>query len=648
MNEDSGPFPKGMRTDPATNRVLSLGKMQPLRRIVTAFAAAAALALPVAATSAQDQVIHKSHAIAMHGEPKYGPDFQHFDYVNLDAPKGGTLRLSTIGTFDTFNPLNAKGTPSPTAGVETLLVASADEPFTKYGLLAVSMEWPEDRSWIIFHLRPEARWHDDMPVTPEDVVFSFEKLRTEGAPIYRFYFQSVTAVEKVGDHSVKFTFSEAENRELPLIVGELPIIAKHYWQDRDFTAATLEPPLGSGPYRVKAFEPGRFVSLERVKDYWGADIPVRRGTGNYDIIRYDYFRDDTIEREALKAGQIDYFDEFSAKEWATAYEVPVVHANLLKKERFLNESSGGMQAFYINTRRDLFKDRRVRRALAYAFDFQWTNKTVYYGQYQQPESYFAPTELAASGLPQGEELEILERYRGRIPEEVFTTPYTAPKTDGSGWPRKNLQTAFDLLAEAGWVVRDMKLVDAETGRPFAFEFLYRQQSQERVLLPFFHNLQRLGIEVRPRLVDTSQYINRFRSRDFDMIIFNNAQSLSPGNEQRDYWGSAAADSPASRNIAGIKDPVIDELIDLVIAAPSRESLVQRTRALDRVLLWGHYVIPQLIAPFDRILYWDKFGRPEITPLQGPSVDYWWIDAEKAASLPERRRNLEGAEAAQTN
>jgi microcin C transport system substrate-binding protein len=307
-----------------------------------------------------------------------------------------------------------------------------------------------------------------------------------------------------------------------------------------------------------------------------------------------------------------------------------------------------MQAFYMNTRRALFADRKVRQALAYAFDFEWTNKTAYYGQYEHPASFFAPTELAATGLPQGEELEILERYRGRVPEEVFTTPYVPPKTDGSGWPRENLQTAFDLLAEAGWVVRDMQLVNEETGEPFRFEFLYVSQAQERVLLPFFHNLERLGISVRPRLVDTSQYINRVRSRDFDMMIFNNAQALSPGNEQREYWNSLAADEPSSRNISGIKDPVVDELIELVISAPSRESLVQRTRALDRVLLWGHYVIPQLIAPFDRIVFWDKFGRPEITPLNGPSVLYWWIDKEKATSLPRRRRDLEGADSAQAD
>lgn len=592
------------------------------------------------ATEPASQAVYKSHAIAMHGEPKYGGDFTHFDYVNPNAPKGGSLRLSTTGTFDTFNSYNSKGTSGPGATAETLLVASEDEPFTKYGLLAESIEWPEDRSWIIFHLRPEAKWHDGMPVTVEDVIFSLNILREKGRPLYRFYYQSVEKAEKIGEHSVKFTFSGEENRELPLIVGELPILPKHYWEDKDFSAATLIPPLGSGPYKVGSFEPGRFVSLERVEDYWGEKIPVRLGRNNYDKIRYDYYRDRTIARQALKAGQVDYFAENSAKEWATAFEISSVRQGLLRKEKTLNKSSGGMQAFYMNSRRPLFKDPRVRQALAYAFDFQWTNKTVYYGQYEQPHSFFSPTELAATGLPAGEELEILNRYRGQLPEEVFTTPYVTPKTDGSGWPRNNLTRAFELLAKAGWVVRDLKLVNEETGEQFRFEFLYRDQAQERVLLPFFHNLERLGILVRPRLVDLSQYINRLRARDFDMMIFNNAQSLSPGNEQRDGWGSGAADQPDSRNIAGIKDPVVDELIELVISAPDRESLVQRTRALDRVLLWGHYVIPQLIAPFDRIVFWDKFGRPEILPLRGPNVLDWWIDEEKAKSLPERRRNLQ--------
>ncbi|MBE0533052.1 MAG: ABC transporter substrate-binding protein [Rhodospirillales bacterium] len=595
------------------------------------------IAAPLAAGAAEPI---KRHGIAMHGEPKYSPNFTHFDYVNPGAPKGGTLRLDGVsGTFDTFNPYNDKGTAASAVGLafDTLMVASADEPFTRYGLLAESFEVPEDRSWIVFHLRPEAHWHDGQPITAEDVEFSFRTLVEKGAPLYRFYYQSVTDIAVLDERTIKFTFAPGDNRELPLILGEMPVLPKHYWKDRDFTAAILEPPLGSGPYKVSRFEIGRFVDVERVKDYWGRDLPVMRGQYNYDSIRFVYFRDRTVTREALKAGRIDFFSENSAKEWAIAYDVDAVRGGFLKKERFLDKSSGGMQAFYMNTRRPIFSDRRVRQALAYAFDFQWTNKAIYYGQYEQPASYFAPTELAASGLPQGEELKILERYRGRVPDEVFTEVYTVPKTDGSGWPRENLKTAFAILAEAGWVVRDLKLVNAETGQPFSFEFLYGDQAQERVLLPFVHNLKRLGIDVRLRLVDTAQYINRFRATDFDMMILNNAQSLSPGNEQREYWGSEAADRPGSRNIAGIKDPAIDELIDLVIAAPTRESLIQRTRALDRVLLWGHYVIPQLIAPHDRFLFWDKFGRPTVTPLNGPSPYYWWIDPEKDRTLAERRR-----------
>ncbi len=610
------------------------------------FAVFAALVAFLGAFPALADDVPRTHAIAMHGEPKYGPDFTHFDYVNPDAPKGGTLRLDGISTtFDTLNPFNAKGTSSIAAGYiyDTLLVASADEPFTKYGLLAETVEVPKDRSWITFHLRPEARWHDGRPITAEDVKFTFQTLIEKGAPQYRFYYQSVTDVAVLDERTVKFTFAPGDNRELPLIVGEMPVLPKYYWESRDFTAATLEPPLGSGPYRIGRFETGRFIEIERVEDYWAADLPVRRGQYNYDRVRFVYFRDRIVTRQALKAEQIDYFEENSAKEWATAYDIDAVSNELLKKERYLNKSSGGMQAFYMNTRRPIFEDPRVRRALTYAFDFQWTNKNIYYGQYEQPESYFAPTELASSGLPKDEELEILERYRGRVPQEVFTTPYTAPQTDGSGWPRENLKTAFRILAEAGWVVRDLKLVNAETGEPFSFEFLYGDQAQERVLLPFKRNLQRLGIDMRLRLVDTAQYINRYRAKDFDMMILNNAQSLSPGNEQREYWGSEAADRPGSRNLAGIKDPVIDELIDLVIAAPTRESLIQRTRALDRVLLWGHYVIPQLIAPYDRFLYWDKFGRPEITPLQGLSPFYWWIDPEKERTLAERRRSQQETE-----
>ena len=580
--------------------------------------------------------VHKAHAIAMHGEPKYGPDFTHFDYVNPNAPKGGTLRRSARGTFDSFNAYIPKGVPGAGSTNETLLKHSADEPFTLYGLIAESVEWPEDRSWVIFTLRPEARWHDGQAITVEDVIWSFETLRTKGRPLYRFYYGSVVGAEKIGERRVKFSFSEAENRELPLILGDLPILPMHYWKSRDFEKTTLKPPLGSGRYRIAEFEAGRSIILERVEDYWGKDLAVNRGHGNFDRIRFDYFRDALIIRETLKAGELDFFSENSAKDWSTAYNIPAVQEGLLIKEQFLNKSSGGMQGIFMNSRRSPFDNRLVRQALTFAFDFQWTNQHIYYGLYLQPASYFAPTELAATGLPRGEELEILERYRGRIPEEVFTRVYEPPKTDGSGWPRENLKRAFELLAQAGWIVRDLKLVNKESSQQMSIEIMYQQQSLERSILPFVRNLRRLGINVRMRLVDTSQYINRIRNFDFDMIIFGVAQSLSPGNEQREYWSSAAADRRGSRNIAGIKDPVIDELIELLITAPTRESLVARTQALDRVLLWGHHVIPQLLAPYDRMVYWDKFGRPKITPVLGPSPNYWWFDPIKTADLEQRR------------
>lgn len=577
--------------------------------------------------------VHVGHGIAMYGKPKYGPDFTHFDYVNPEAPHGGTLRLAASGTFDSFNPYIIKGNPAAGVGAETLAVASADEPFTEYGLIAETIEWPDDRSWVIFTLRPEARWHDGTPITADDVIFSLETLKTKGAPVYRFYYASIVGAEKLGERKVKFTFAESMNRELPLIAGQLPILPKHYWESRDFERSTLEPPLLSGPYKVAGFEPGRYVVLERVEDYWGKDLPVNVGTNNFRQIRYDYFRDDTVIRQALKAGVVDFRLENQAKAWASDYDVPAVGRGWLIKEEIPHDRPTGMQAFVYNTRRAIFKDPKVRQALAYAFDFEWTNRTLFFGQYTRTESYFSNSELAAeSGPPQGEVLTLLERYRGRLPERVFTTRYEPPSTDGSGWPRDNLEKAFSLLAEAGWVVRDMKLVNAETGSPMRFEILLVSQAFERIALPFVRNLKRLGIEVSVRLVDQSQYINRIRSFDFDMITAVWGQSRSPGNEQRSYWGSAAADEPGSRNFAGIKDPIIDELIEDLIAAPNRESLITRTRALDRVLLAGFYVIPQWHLQVDRILYWDKFSRPETIPAQGTNLDTWWLDEAEAARL----------------
>jgi microcin C transport system substrate-binding protein len=588
--------------------------------------------------------IYRGHAVAMHGEPAYGPGFAHFDYVNPNAPKGGTLRLEASGTFDTLNPFNAKG--SAAAGLsltfETLLSHGQDEAFTEYGLIAESVAFPEDRSWVEFTLRPQARWHDGKPITVEDVAFSLDVLKTKGAPFFRFYYQSIASVEKIGPRSLRMIFSEQGNRELPLIAGQMPILPRHYWEGRDFDATTLEPTLGSGPYRVADFEPGRHIAYERVPDYWGAKLPVNLGYNNFERINYRYYRDREIAREALIAGNVDFFAENSAKEWATRYDVPAVAQGMLVKEQEVDESSGQFQGFFMNTRRKPFDDRKLREALIYAYDFTWTNEHIYFGAYLQPQSFFGPTELASSGLPEGEELAVLERFRGRVPEEVFTTPYRTPQTDGSGWPRDNLTKAFELLAEAGWVVRDMVLVNAETGQRLSFEFLYQNKGFERVILPYVRNLRRLGIDVRLRLVDPAQYINRIRAFDFDIIIGAFGQSLSPGNEQRAFWGSESADLPGSRNIAGIKDPAIDELIELVITAPSRESLIARTRALDRVLLWGHYAVPTVMAPFNRLAYWNKFGRPENTPLQGQNVLSWWFDPEKA----EKVRNWQGRSGAQ--
>jgi microcin C transport system substrate-binding protein len=604
-----------------------------------------ALSLALAAASLSASAQEPRHAIAMYGEPKYGPDFKHFDYVNPDAPKGGELRQGSPGTFDSFNAFIARGTPASTGSVETLLVSSADEAFTEYGLLAETVEVPEDRSWVIFNLRPEARWHDGRPVTAEDVAFSLETLKTKGHPRFRFYYQSIAKAEILGERKVKFTFAEGDNRELPLIAGQLPILPKHYWETRDFTKTTLEPPLGSGPYRIASFEQGRFIVQERVPDYWGRNLAVRIGQNNFDRIRIDYFRDETVLRQAVKSGLIDMRMENQAKAWALDYDVPAVQLGLLKKQEFPHERPTGMQGFVMNTRRAPFDNKLVRQALAYAFDFEWTNRNLFFGLYSRTRSYFSNSELASRGLPGGEELAILERYRGRVPDEVFTREYQPPSTDGDGWPRGNLATAFALLEKGGWVVRDMRLVNAETGEPMRrLEILIVSQAFERIVLPFTRNLKRLGIDASVRFVDAAQYVNRERDFDFDMLIQVWGQSNSPGNEQRDYWGSEAASTPGSENLAGIRDPVVDEMIDLVISAPDRPGLVARTRALDRVLLWGHYVVPNWHSRVDRILYWDKFEFPKVIPDSGTSTSFWWFNpgketqvAQSLASHPEATR-----------
>jgi len=593
---------------------------------------ALAVFLPAAVAPVGAQT--RSHAIAMHGEPKYGPGFRHFDYVNPEAPKGGELRLAAEGSFDSFNPFIARGTAADGAGTvfESLLTASADEPFSEYGLLAETIELPGDRSWVEFRLRPQARWHDGKPVTAEDVIFSLETLKKQGAPFFRFYYQSIAKAEKTGERTVRFTFVKGDNRELPLIAGQIPILPRHYWKGRDFSRTTLEPPLGSGPYRIAAFETGRYVVFERVRDHWARDLPVNRGQNNFDRIRYDYFRDPTVIREAVKAGSIDFWPENQAKAWALDYDTPAMRRGWLKLKAFEQHRPAGMQGLVMNLRRPVFEDARVRYAIAHAFDFTWSNRTLFFGQYRRSESYFSNSELASESLPSPAELKVLEPWRGKIPDEVFTSAYRAPSTDGSGWPRENLRRAFALLAEAGWVVRDMRLVHAETGRPMQFEILLVSAAFERIVLPFVRNLARLGIDARVRLVDSSQYVNRVRAFDFDMIVAVFPQSNSPGNEQRDYWGSKAATTPGSRNYSGVAQPAVDALIAQLIAAPDRESLVTRTRALDRVLLWSHLAVPNWYSDSDRLVFWDKFGYPPKPPLNGTSSSYWWYDARKAAAI----------------
>jgi microcin C transport system substrate-binding protein len=581
-----------------------------------------------------------AHAFSMYGDLKYSAGFPHFQYVNPEAPKGGDVKLAAIGTFDTLNPFVLKGVPAAGIGgvFDTLTVSSDDEPFSQYGLIAETIEIPADRSWVAFTLRPQARFHDGSPITVEDVIWTFDALKTKGRPFYRAYYAQVTKAEKVGERKVRFGFGPGDNRELPLIVGQLPVLSRAYWSQRDFEKTTLEPPLGSGAYRVESLDPGRSVTYRRVKEYWAAKLPVNVGRENFDSIRYDYYRDSTVAIEALKSGEYDFRQENVAKNWATAYATPAVTRGLLKKEEIPNEVPTGMQGFVFNMRRPIFQDARVRRALGYAFDFEWSNKTLFYGAYTRTKSYFSNSELASSGMPSGEELKTLEPFRGKVPDEVFTRAYEPPATDGTGNIRDGVREALRLLGEAGWTVKGQKLVNGR-GEPMQFEILLNDSTWERIALPFAKNLERLGIAARVRVVDAAQYEKRQDDYDFDVIVTVWAQSLSPGNEQREFWGSQTAGERGSRNLAGIKDPVVDRLIDLVIQAPDRPSLVARTRALDRVLLWGYYVIPHWHIRAFRVVYWDKFARPAVSPKYALGFDTWWVDAQKEAALARRKGEI---------
>jgi microcin C transport system substrate-binding protein len=602
----------------------------------------ATLAVPVAARyvpwtdRARAEQRQWRHGLSLFGNLKYPLGFSHFDYVNVSAPKRGRVRRSVLGTYDNFNVVVSEVKGNLAAGLElvyeTLLTPSLDEGSSAYGLLVDAISYTSDFSSATYRLRPEAKWHDGVPVAASDVIFSFHALK-RGNPQLAAYYSHVVKADATGEREVTFTFDVPGNRELPQIVGELTVLPKHWWeakgeqgQPRNIMETTLEAPLGSGPYRIKAFEPGSAIVYERVDDYWGKDVDVRIGRDNFDELRFDYFRDSIVAFEAFKAGDVDWHVENSAKTWATGYDFPAVKEKRVILEEFPIRDVGIMQAFAFNLRRGKFKDWRLRRAFNFAFDFEGVNRDLFYGQYERIASYFQGTDLASSGLPQGRELEHLQAIRTQVPPEVFTAQYWNPVGGSARQVRSNLMQAMQLLEQAGFVIRGLSLVNAQSGEPLSVEFLLDDPSDERFVLLYKSALERLGIAVTVRTVDDAQYQNRLRQWDFDIIVASWPQSLSPGNEQRDFWGSRAADTPGSRNLVGIKNPSIDALVARLVLADNREGLVAATKALDRVLLWNHYVVPQWSYNKVRTGRWDRYARPELMPKYGRSAFpaiWWW-------------------------
>lgn len=584
------------------------------------------------------------HAITLYGEPpKYPADFQHFDYVNPDAPKGGLLRQQSVGGFDSLNPFIAKGNAVNVGLIyDSLTYHSPDEPFTEYGLLAEKIELAPDNSYVRFHLNPAARFHDGQPVTAEDVVFTFNTLIEKGHPQYRSYYADVAEVVAEDARRVRFDFRHGNNRELPMILGQLQILPAHWWKDRDFSHSSLEAPLGSGPYRIGQVDAGSSLTFERVKDWWAKDLPVARGMYNFDQIRVDFYRDGQVALEAFKAGRFDVNLEYSAKDWATGYDSPALRDGRFVKVEIPNHNPAGMQGYVFNLRKPMFQDRRVREAIAQLFDFEWADKRLFYNAYKRTDSYFENSELASSGLPDAAELAILEPLREQLPPEVFTLEFRPPVSDGSGIIREQSRRAFQLLTEAGYRVENDKMVGPD-GRPLAFEFLNFQPNLERVLLPFKRNLEELGIDMQIRRVDASQYVNRLRSRDFEMTSAIWPQSNSPGNEQREFWHSSSADNPGSRNYMGLRDPAIDQLVDGLINADSRQALITHARALDRALLWGHYLVPNYYIDTWRLAYATRLGRPAVTPKYDYGLMTWWEESPvNAPRTPQTAPDRAGA------
>lgn len=569
-----------------------------------------------------------SHFIAINStdKPKYKATFKHFDYVNPDSKKYGNITLSALGSFDSLNPFISKG-DSATGMVllyDLLVEPSGDEHSVGYGRLAEKIYTDKSRTWVAFKIHPKARWHDGKKVTADDLIWTYNILIKEGDPFYKFYYEDVKNVIELPNNTVKFEFSKA-NQELPFILGQIRVLPKHYWEGKDFSSTDLTPPLGSGPYRIGKIVPGSSVTFERVKDYWGANIPVNKGIYNFDEITYEYYRDQNVMREALKAGKIDFNTENTAKEWAKSYDIRVVREGRLIKKKLPDLNPSGLQALMFNIRNPLFKDPQVRYAINLAFDFEWLNKTFFFNEYIRSSSYFNNSEMAARKLPSPAELKILNQFKGKVPKEVFTKVYNPPKTDGSGNNRDNLKEAVSILRKAGWQVKDGVLTETKTGQQMKFSILTYLPTFEKIFLPFTKNLKRLGIIVNIQVLNPAQFQNKVRDFDFDVLQGGAGQSDSPGNEQLEFWGSKAADTKGSRNYIGIKDPVVDEVIDLITKAKTREELITRVRVLDRILIWSHYVIPQWHYPYLRILYWNKFDIPKKLPKYSFNYLTWSIN-----------------------
>ncbi len=578
-----------------------------------------------------------SHAIALLGEPKYKPGFTHFDYVNPDAPVGGTLALHDIGTYDNFHRYATRGVAAAgsTLFYDTLMVGSLDEVEVYYGLIAEKVEYPDDFTYVIFHLNPKARFQDGKPITADDVVFSFNKFFNEGVPQFKTYYADVAKVEALDKARVKFTLKEPSKKML-IDLGGLTVLPRHYWESRKFSEPSTDIPLGSGAYTVKDYKIGQYVVYELQKNYWGLSLPVNKGQNNFDRIRYDYYRDETVAFEAFKAGEYDIYEENIAKNWATMYKGPNFANGNIKKEEIPHEIPQGMQAFVFNIERPVFQDRRVRMALQYALDFESMNKNLFYGQYSRTRSYFQNTKYEAKGLPSPEELKVLEPIRGKIPPEVFTQEYNPPKTDGTGNIREQTRKVNELLKAAGWEVRGGKMTNVKTGKPMEFELLLYSPSLERVAIPLQDNLKKMGITMNIRMVDTTQYVNRLRDRDFDLLSGGFGATFYPSSDLAIVWRSNFLDS--TYNTAGVQDPAVDYLIDGIVANQTNEpALLAWGRALDRVLTWNFYVIPEWNLSKFRVAYWDKFGRPEVRPKYDLGTGTWWIDKAKEAKLPPRGR-----------